>query len=165
MPADLLSDSLFYSNLHAPALGGTTGARARALRRLRSVPGPPRAVSRLEPRRPELSGVGARAAGRALDAHRLVASPTRSACAWTAAARVRRFVEALALGQKIVHFREASTLSAPSEARSSLSALYGERAVAAASPVEVVDEAVLSGRTPTTKQARHRRDSSGRGGF
>ena len=113
----------------------------------------------------KLSGVGARAAGRALDAHRLVASPTRSACARTAAARVRRFVEALALGQKIVHFREASTLSAPSEARSSLSALYGESGVAAASPVEVVDEAVLSGRARTTKQARHRRDSSGRGGF
>ena len=112
----------------------------------------------------QLSGAGARA-GRALDAHRLVASLTRSACARTAAARVRRFVEALALGQKIVHFREASTLSAPSEAPSSLSALYGESAVAAASPVEVVDEAVLSGRTPTTKQARHRCDSSGRGGF
>ena len=79
---------------------------------------------------------------------------------------VRRFVEALTLGQKIVPpFSEASTLSAPSEARSSLSALYGESGVAAASPVEVVDEAVLSGRTPTTKQARHRRDSSGRGGF
>ena len=66
----------------------------------------------------QLSGAGARA-GRALDAHRLVASPTRSACARTAAARVRRFVEALALGQKIVYFREASTLSAQSEARSS----------------------------------------------
>ena len=30
-----------YSNLHEPALGGTTGARARALRRLRSVSGAP----------------------------------------------------------------------------------------------------------------------------
>ena len=40
---------------------------------------------------------------------------------------VRRFAEALALGQKIVQlFWEASTLSAPSEARSSLSALYRE---------------------------------------
>ena len=77
--------------------------------------------------------------------------------------RACRFVEALALGQKIVHFREASTLSAPSEARSSLSALYGESGVAAASLVEVVDDAVLSGRAPTTKQARHSRDASGRG--
>ena len=42
--------------------------------------------------------------------------------------RVRRFVKALALGQKIVHFREASTLPAQSEARSSLSAfVLGER--------------------------------------
>ena len=65
---------------------------------------------------------------------------------------VRRFAEAFALGQKIVQlFREASTLSAPSEARSSLSALYWESGVAAASLVEVVDDAVLSGRTPTTK--------------
>ena len=79
--------------------------------------------------------------------------------------RVRRFVKALALGQKIVHFREASTLPAQSEARSSLSAFVRESGVTAASPVEVVDDAVLSGRTPTTKQARHRRDSSGRGGF
>ena len=64
--------------------------------------------------------------------------------------RVRRFVKALALGQKIVPpFREVS--SAPSEARSSLSALYWESGVAAASLVEVVDDAVLSGRTPTTK--------------
>ena len=77
---------------------------------------------------------------------------------------VRRFTEALALDQKIVPpFSEASTLSAPSEARSSLSALYGENGVAAASLVEVVDEAVLSGRARTTKQARHRRDASGRG--
>ena len=65
---------------------------------------------------------------------------------------VRRFAEALALGQKIVQlFREASTLSAQSVARSSLSALYWESGVAAASLVEVVDDAVLSGRTPTTK--------------
>ena len=64
---------------------------------------------------------------------------------------VRRFVEALVVGQKIVPpFREEVS-SAPSEARSSLSALYGESGVAAASLVEVVDEAVLSGRTPTTK--------------
>ena len=34
----------------------------------------------------------------------------------------------------------------------------GERR-GAATPVEVVDDAVLSGRAPTTKQARHRRDS------
>ena len=67
---------------------------------------------------------------------------------------VRRFVKALAPGQKIVHFREASTLSAPSEARSSLSALYWESGVFAASLVEVVDDAVLSGRARTTKQAR-----------
>ena len=74
------------------------------------------------------------------------------------------FVEALALDQKIIPpFREVS--SVPSEARSSLSALYWESGVTAASPVEVVDDAVLSGRTPTTKQARHRRDASGRGGF
>ena len=77
---------------------------------------------------------------------------------------VRRFAEALTLGQKIVQpFREASKLSAPSEARSSLSALYGESGVAAVSFVEVVDDAVLSGRARTTKQARHRRDASGRG--
>ena len=44
--------------------------------------------------------------------------------------------------------------SAPSEACSSLSALYGESGVAAATPVEVVDDAVLSGRARTTKQAR-----------
>ena len=43
---------------------------------------------------------------------------------------------------------EASTLSAPSEARSSLSALYGENGAAAAT--EAVDDAVLSGRTRTT---------------
>ena len=74
------------------------------------------------------------------------------------------FVKALALGQKIVPpFREVSTLSAPSEARSSLSALYGESSVAAATAVEVVDDAVLSWRARTTKQARHRSDSSGRG--
>ena len=78
--------------------------------------------------------------------------------------RTRRFVEALALDQKIVQpFREASTLSAPSEARSSLSALYGESGAAAAAAVEAVDDAVLSGRAPTTKQARHSRDASGRG--
>ena len=78
--------------------------------------------------------------------------------------RVRRLVEALALGQKIVLlFHEVST--APSEARSSLSALDWESGVAAATPVKVVDEAVLSGRTPSNKQARHRRDASGRGGF
>ena len=118
-------------------------------------PGLPRSVSSPEPRRP----AAVRRGRRALDAHRLVASPTRSACARTAAARVRRFVEALALGQKIVHFREASTLSAPSEARSSLSALYGESGVAAATPVEVVDDAVLSGRARTTQPARHHRDS------
>ena len=77
---------------------------------------------------------------------------------------VRRFAEAFALGQKIVPpFREVSTLSAPSEARSSLSALYGESSVAAATAVEVVDDAVLSWRARTTKQARHRSDSSGRG--
>ena len=65
---------------------------------------------------------------------------------------VRRFAEALALGQKIVQlFRDASTLSAPSEERSSLSALYGESGVAAATAVEAVDDAVLLGRTPTTK--------------
>ena len=105
-------------------------------------------------------------AGRVLDARRLVASPTRLACAWTAVARGSTYVASLALDQKIVPpFREASTLSAPSEARSSLSALYGESGVAAATPVEVVDDAVLSGRAPTTKQARHRRDASGRGGF
>jgi hypothetical protein len=73
-------------------------------------------------------------------------------------------VEALALDQKIVpQFREAST--APSEARSSLSALGWESGVAAVSLVEAVDDAVLSGRARTTKQARHRRGSSGRGGF
>ena len=65
---------------------------------------------------------------------------------------VRRFVEALVVGQKIVQlFREASKWSAPSEARSSSSALYWESGVFAASLVEVVDDAVLSGRTPTTK--------------
>jgi len=58
----------------------------------------------------------------------------------------------LVVGQKIVQlFREASKWSAPSEARSSSSALYWESGVFAASLVEVVDDAVLSGRTPTTK--------------
>ena len=77
--------------------------------------------------------------------------------------RVRRFVKALALGQKIVHFREASTLSAPSEARSSLSALGWESGVVTVSLVEVVDDAVLSGRARTTQPAHHRLYSSGRG--
>ena len=69
--------------------------------------------------------------------------------------RTRRFVEALALDQKIVPlFREAPTRSAPSEARSSLSALYWESAVAAATPVEVVEDAVLSGRARTVTASR-----------
>ena len=79
--------------------------------------------------------------------------------------RVRRFVKALAPGQKIVHFREASMLPARRKRAARCRLLYWESGVTAASPVEVVDDAVLSGRTPTTKQARHRRDASGRGGF
>ena len=39
----------------------------------------------------------------------------------------------------------------------------GESGAAAAAAVEAVDDAVLSGRAPTTKQARHSRDASGRG--
>ena len=97
------------------------------------------------------SGADARA-GRALDARRLVASPTRPACARTATARGSGHA---ASSRHWHSTRRSSRRSAGCPPRHRKRAarcrlLYWESGVAMATPVEVVDDAVLSGRTRTT---------------
>ena len=162
MPADLLSDSLLYIVsymqrllVEQPALELVSCADCD------QCPGPPRAVSSLAPRRPAAVWRG-RPRRRSRSRRRIcvadeVCVRTDSSCTRTSLRRgigPRPEDRPLPRGVHAVRAVGSAQL---------VVGFVGESGAAAAAAVEAVDDAVLSGRARTTKQARHRRDSSGRG--
>ena len=91
-------------------------------------------------------------AGRALDARRLVASPTRPACARTATARGSGHAASSRHWHSTRRSSRRSARCPPHHRKRAARCrlLYWESGVAMATPVEIVDDAVLSGRTRTT---------------